>query len=93
MDTRTRIHWRPNKRDFLFLGIIAVVITLLVLGTKERTTKPVPNDDVHINSTTRAACMTCHGEQGIRPQPPGHTKADQCFQCHRQPADWRGASK
>jgi len=80
--------WRPGKRDALFLAIVAGVILLLVLGSSERTTKPVPNDNTHQHATSRAACMTCHGSGGIRPQPKGHTKADQCFQCHTQPQGW-----
>jgi hypothetical protein len=61
---------------------------LLVLGTSERTTKPVPDDDAHRHATSRAACMVCHGAEGVHPQPQGHTKADQCFQCHAQPQGW-----
>ncbi|HKI62518.1 MAG TPA: hypothetical protein VKA31_09515 [Mariprofundaceae bacterium] len=80
--------WRPGKRDAVFLAIVAVVIMLLVLGTSERTTKPVPDDDTHMHATSRAACMACHGTEGVRPQPQGHTKADQCFQCHAQPQGW-----
>jgi hypothetical protein len=80
--------WRPGKRDAVFLAIVAVVIMLLVLGTSERTTKPVPDDDTHKHATSRAACMVCHGTEGVRPQPQGHTKADQCFQCHAQPEGW-----
>jgi len=80
--------WRPGKRDAIFLAIVAAVIALLVLGTSERTTKPVPDDAMHKHATTRAACMTCHDQGGSRPQPQGHTKADQCFQCHTQPKGW-----
>ncbi len=81
------------KRDLAFIGIVAAVIALLVLGTSERTTKPVPDDDTHRNATSRAACMACHGADGVRPQPKGHTRMDQCFQCHAQPKGWKGAAK
>jgi len=80
--------WRPGNRDMVFLAIVAVVILLLVLGTSERTTRPVPDDDTHKHSTSRAACMACHDAAGVSPQPEGHTKADQCFQCHAQPKGW-----
>lgn len=83
--------WRPGKRDAFFLAFVAVVVAVLVLGTSERTTKPTPNDDVHRQAASRAACMECHGAEGERPQPPRHTKADQCFQCHVQPENWVGA--
>ncbi len=85
--------WQPNKRDWIFLGIVALVITALVLGTSERTTKPTPDDPVHRNATSRAACLSCHGPDGVRPQPAGHTRMDQCFQCHRQPAGWKGGGR
>lgn len=83
--------WKPGKRDAFFLGFVAIVVLLLVIGTSERTTKPTPNDETHRNASSRAACMECHGEGGIRPQPLYHTKADQCFQCHKQPKNWAGA--
>ncbi len=93
MNEQHKPAWQMNRRDILFLGIIAAVILLLVLGTTERTTRPVPDDDVHLHSTSRAACMQCHGPQGVRPQPAGHTRADQCFQCHQQPEGWQGMSR
>ncbi len=86
-----RQSWKPGKQDVVFLAIVAAVVLALVLGSSDRTTKPVPNDEVHRTATTRAACMTCHGADGVRPQPMGHTKADQCFQCHVQPKDWAGS--
>jgi cytochrome c553 len=73
--------------------MVAAVILLLVFGASERTTRPVPANDVHRSASSRAACMGCHGVDGVRPQPEGHTKADQCFQCHAQPEGWIGAGK
>jgi len=84
------LNWRPGKRDLLFLGIVAAVVLLLVLGTSERTTKAVPSDDTHRQATSRAACMECHNASGVQPMPPVHTQADQCFQCHKQPEGWMG---
>lgn len=83
--------WKPGRRDAFFLAFVAAVVVLLIIGTGERTTKPTPNDDTHRHSESRAACMECHGESGVKPQPPHHTKADQCFQCHVQPDNWVGA--
>ncbi|MFQ5582390.1 MAG: hypothetical protein ACE5F3_07195 [Mariprofundaceae bacterium] len=80
--------WRPGTRDMVFLGIVGIVVLALVLGSSERTTKATPNDEIHRQATSRAACMTCHDAQGAHPQPSGHTKADQCFQCHTQPEGW-----
>jgi len=80
--------WTPGKRDFIFLAVVASVILLLVLGSSDRTTKNVPSDEIHLHANSRAECMTCHAVDGIKPQPKGHTRADQCFQCHKQPKDW-----
>jgi len=91
MNDQANKGWRPGKRDAFFLAFVAAVIILLVIGTSERTTKPTPNDDTHRLASSRAACMQCHGTDGVRPQPPRHTKADQCFQCHVQPEGWVGA--
>ena len=85
------LKWRPGKRDLLFLAIVAAVILLLVLGTSERTTKPVPSDDVHRQATSRAACMECHNATGVKPMPKSHTRDEQCFLCHKQPEGWVGA--
>jgi len=93
MSDQQKLKWQPGKRDLIFLGIIAAVVLLLVLGTSERTTKPVPDDATHRAATSKASCMVCHGNAGIHPQPKGHTKADQCFQCHAQPKGWKGASR
>ena len=91
MTEEQRQSWQSGKRDLIFLLIVAVVILLLVLGTSDRQTVAVPADEVHRNSASRAACMSCHGPDGVRPQPAEHTKADQCFQCHAQPEGWVGA--
>jgi len=87
-DLDVKQKWTFGKRDFIFLAVVASVIVLLVLGTSDRTTKNVPSDRIHLQVTTRAECMSCHGVDGIKPQPKGHTRADQCFQCHMQPKEW-----
>jgi hypothetical protein len=82
-----------NKRDSIFLTIVFVVILVLVVGTTERTTKAVPDNDTHNQTISRSDCMTCHSVEGIKPQPLGHPKANQCFQCHKQPDHWVGNNK
>lgn len=82
-----------TKRDSVFIIIVAIVIITLVLGSSERTTKAVPNNETHSKVTSRAECLNCHGEQGIKPQPLGHPRANQCFQCHQQPTNWVGNAK
>ncbi|RMH52059.1 MAG: hypothetical protein D6682_02625 [Zetaproteobacteria bacterium] len=88
-----RPRWRPGRRDVAFLAVVGAVITALVVGSGERTTKAVPDDATHRVVTDHAACLACHGKGSARPQPPGHTRAVQCFQCHAQPAHWIGGSK
>jgi len=80
--------WQPGKKDMVFFAVVAAVILLLVLGTSEHKTKAVPSDQTHMQATSRAQCMACHGVDGVKPQPIGHSKADQCFQCHLQPTNW-----
>ncbi len=82
-----------NKRDAIFLGIVAAVIIVLVVGTSERTTKAVPDNTTHSQVTSRAECLVCHSTEGVKPQPLGHPKANQCFQCHKQPSHWVGSKK
>jgi len=87
-DLDVKKKWQPGKRDFIFLAVVASVILVLVLGTSDRTTKNVPSDAIHLQVTSRAECMACHAVDAIKPQPKGHTRADQCFQCHKQPQNW-----
>ncbi|MBN4082536.1 hypothetical protein JYT13_01875 [Mariprofundus ferrooxydans] len=91
-ESESKQKWQPGKKDMVFFAIVAAVILLLVLGTSERKTKPVPSDEMHMQVTSRAECMTCHGVEGVKPQPMGHSKADQCFQCHLQPTNWDKAT-
>lgn len=91
--TETSSTWKPGKKDALFLGVVVLVITLLVLGSSERTTKPTPDDEVHRTATSHEVCLTCHGADGVRPQPAGHVSSVQCFQCHTQPKGWAGGAK
>ena len=83
--------WKPNKRDLFFVLTVVAVVTALTLGSSERTTKAVPDDATHRSVTSHDGCMACHGAGGVRPQPRGHTKGVQCFQCHTQPKGWKGA--
>jgi len=85
--------WQPGKRDLLFLGIIAAVVLLLVLGTSDRKTRPVPDNLIHQSASSKAECMSCHNTEGVEPQPVRHTPSQQCFQCHQQPEGWVGGKK
>jgi len=82
-----------NKRDTVFLLIVFTVILVLVVGTSERTTKAVPDNETHSKVTSREQCMACHSAEGVKPQPLGHPSANQCFQCHKQPDHWVGSTK
>lgn len=93
MTEQQKQSWQPGRRDLMFLALVAAVILLLVLGSGDRTTTAVPSDETHRMASSRQACMTCHGADGVKPQSAGHTKADQCFQCHTQPEGWQGARK
>lgn len=87
---QSRRRWRPGKRDAIFVAIVAAVVVALSLGSRERRAAATPDDAVHRQVTSRQACLSCHGPGGERPQPVGHTQADQCFQCHLQPEGWQG---
>jgi len=93
MSKEPKKSWQPGKSDLLFLSVIAAVVLLLVLGTSERKTRPVPNDTIHQTSSSKAECMSCHHAEGVHPQAAGHTKSEQCFQCHQQPDGWVGGKK
>jgi len=88
MNETAKQRWRASRGDWVFIIIVATVVLVLALGSTERKTKATPDDAIHMHATSRSACMSCHGEDGVKPQPPGHVKADQCFQCHTQPEGW-----
>jgi len=85
--------WKLGKRDAIFLILVGTVVLTLVLTGGKKTTKPTPDDPIHQNATSRAQCMSCHGPDGVRPQPKGHVKGGQCFLCHQQPKGWKGGKK
>lgn len=87
-ESKSKQTWQPGRKDMVFFAIVAAVILLLVLGTGDRSTKSVPSDQTHLQVKSRAECMACHAVDSVKPQPMGHTKADQCFQCHLQPKTW-----
>jgi len=89
----TKPVWKPGKKDALFLAVVVTVITLLVLGSSERTTKVTPDDEMHRTATSHEVCLKCHAPDSEHPQPVGHTASVQCFQCHTQPKGWQGAAK
>jgi len=82
--------WKPGKRDAFFLAFVSAVVILLAFGSGDRTTKPTPNDAVHQQAVTKAACLSCHNTEGVRPQPKRHINDDECFRCHLMPKDWKG---
>lgn len=92
-DTPKQKQWKPNARDAIFVVIVVAVVLVLSLSSHKRMTKATPNDATHIHATSREQCMHCHSAGGVRPQPKGHTKEDQCFLCHAQPKDWVGKAK
>ncbi|MDQ6976089.1 MAG: hypothetical protein Q9M22_05940 [Mariprofundaceae bacterium] len=89
MNETVKGRWRPSQGDWVFMAVVGVVIVALILGSSERKTKATPDNATHQTATSRAACMACHNTNGVRPQPAGHVKADQCFQCHSQPDSWK----
>ena len=89
----TKPAWKPGKKDALFLAVVVTVITLLVLGSHERTTKATPDDEVHRVVTSHETCLKCHASGTDRSLPVGHTASVQCFQCHTQPKGWQGAAR
>jgi len=91
--SENKTEWKPGKRDLLALTFVIAVITVLSLGVGERNTAATPDNMIHRTASSRAACLSCHGPEGVRPQPPEHAGNDQCFLCHKQPPGWKGASQ
>ncbi|MBJ6725399.1 cytochrome C [Geomesophilobacter sediminis] len=88
-----------SKKDWMFIGVIAVVIIIFVAISGEEKTKRVPLDDKHkpsydlFNKTQSKmevdkGCPACHFEPGGVPFPPKHPVKPKdgpmrCLFCHK----------
>lgn len=65
---------------FAALGLLAVLV--LVFALRNRQAPIVPDDPDHDRSAGTAACLQCHGPDGIKPRDANHPNGFECFRCH-----------
>jgi len=80
-----------KKRDWILLGIVAVIVAVLWAAPDE-STKRIPDNDTHhrffaivAKDGKKAAekfCSECHNEDGI-PFPANHPPKFRCLFCHK----------
>jgi hypothetical protein len=82
-----------DKRDWLFVGVIVVVLAIFIGLTGKEKTKRVPLDEKHkpfyetyaktkSKKEAEKGCETCHNENGVR-FPPNHPPKNRCLLCHK----------
>lgn len=82
-----------DKRDWLFIGMIVVVLAIFIGLTGKEKTKKVPLDDrhkpfyetyakTHSKREAEKGCETCHNENGVK-FPPNHPPKNRCLLCHK----------
>jgi len=81
-----------KRRDLIFLLLAAVIVAVLVLGTRGDEAPRLPDDGNHRpfaaalarggkRAAVEAGCVTCHNSRQ-RPLPPKHPPKEQCLICH-----------
>lgn len=82
-----------DKRDWLFIGLIVVVLGIFFAISGRVKTKSVPLDDKHkpfyetfaktgSKQEAEKGCESCHNEKGV-PFPPNHPSKNRCLLCHK----------
>jgi hypothetical protein len=84
---------RISGKDWLFIGIIGVVLLVVILISGEEKTAKVPFDETHrpfydimkkTGSKRQAekGCESCHNDANV-PFPKDHPPKDRCLFCHK----------
>lgn len=86
-----------RKHDWMFVGLVVVVLTFFFAISGREKTKTVPFDEVHkpfyetyaktgSKKETEKGCQTCHNEAPtppVPPFPPNHPPKNRCLFCHK----------
>lgn len=81
-----------TKKDGFALLVVAAIITILVIGAKEKATR-IPHDARHQpfftaidkggdRATVEKGCLVCHNP-ALRALPGKHPPKEQCLICHK----------
>jgi hypothetical protein len=57
-------------------------VLVLVLSLRNRQAPTVPDDPDHDRARGTAACLDCHGPDGVMPRGRNHPNGFDCFRCH-----------
>ena len=67
------------------LAIVALAALVLYLAMRSRQPPVLPADAEHARFISSGACLSCHGPDGVSPQPRNHPLGADCLRCHGMP--------
>ena len=67
------------------LAIVALAALVIFLAMRGRQPPVLPVDADHARFVSSGACLSCHGPEGISPQPRNHPLGNECLRCHGMP--------
>jgi len=70
-----------NNIIFVVFVIVVLVFFYAISGKKY---PQIPANENHQGVTEIAACLKCHGPEGIMPRKPAHPPKDDCSKCHKK---------
>jgi len=72
-----------NRTQKLLLVALALVAALIAwIATRTRQAPFIPSDADHAGTMSAAACLECHGPEGVLPQGRNHPVELDCSRCH-----------
>ncbi len=64
------------------IAIVALAALVIFLAWRGRQPPVLPVDADHARFISSGACLSCHGPEGISPQPKNHPLGAECMRCH-----------
>jgi hypothetical protein len=71
------------KKNLLLFAAAAAVLLLLYVLSSSKKAPAVPDDELHRNAGTNAACGECHAPGKSTPLKETHPPKEQCLICHK----------
>lgn len=82
-----------TERDFLYIIVLLVLLSVLTIGSTRGKGREVPLDDRHRSiyeaikagrnrAETELVCASCHSKSSL-PLPKNHPPKEQCLICHQ----------
>ena len=64
------------------VALVTLAALVIFLAMRGRQPPMLPVDADHVRFVSSGACLSCHGPEGISPQPKNHPLGSDCMRCH-----------